>query len=79
MTEHNGGESDKKVPTLLGRLGNVFYWLGTGTAVLWVVLVVVVVAVGEEGDKLFWVGFFAVLAIVSWGTGRALRYILAGR
>ena len=74
-----GGEDDKIVPTLLERLGNVFYWLGTGTAVLWVVLVVVVVVVGEEGEKLLWVGLFAVLAIVSWGTGRALRYVLAGR
>jgi len=34
MTEHNGGEGDKKVPTLLERLGNVLYWLGAGIAVL---------------------------------------------
>jgi len=25
MTEHNGGEGDKKVPTLLGRLGTEFF------------------------------------------------------
>ena len=78
MTEHNGGEGDKKVPTLLERLGNLLYWLATGIAVLWVALGVVAVVVGEEGENLLWVGFFA-LAIISWGAGRALRYLLAGR
>lgn len=65
---------------LLARLGNVFYWLCTGVAVL--------IVIGGVGRAIFggsnnewWqdVGAGAAGAILFWGIGRAARYILAGR
>ncbi len=65
---------------VLARLGNVLYWLCTGVAVLSVL--------GGVGGAIFggtniewWQGFAAgaAVAIVFWGIGRAVRYVLAGR
>jgi len=60
------------------RLGNVLYWLGTVIAVL-CIGAAFTFASNEGREKWYAVGFFAVFAAVSWGIGRALRYVLAGK
>ncbi len=74
-----GGEDDKIVPTLLERLGNVLYWLGTGIAVLFFGISILIAFAGEGEQRWFSAIMAAVFAVASWGIGRALRYVLAGR
>ena len=62
---------------LLARLGNVIYWLFTGLAVLTGFLVVyAAIFKGENAGRLLQV---VVGAIVIWGIGWVIRYILAGK
>ncbi len=65
---------------MLARLGNVFYWLCTGVAVLFVLGGVYNAIFGGTNIE-WWQGFSAgaAIAIVFWGIGRAFRYVLAGR
>jgi len=62
----------------LSRLGNVLYWLCTGVAMVFGIVAILLVF-GRGDEKMLFVGFFAVLAIVVWLIGRAARYILAGK
>ncbi len=65
---------------MLARLGNVFYWLCTGVAVLFVLGGVLRAIFGGTNNE-WWqdLGAGAAIAIVFWGIGRAFRYVLAGR
>lgn len=62
---------------MAARLGDVLYWIGCGIAVFFV-LIFILVASNSGPDAPFYLGVYAVLAIVSWLIGRACRYILAG-
>lgn len=62
---------------LLARLGNVIYWLFTGLAVVWGVVGVITLISGQR-EAAEAVGGLA-LAIVFWGIGWVIRYILAGK
>ncbi len=73
MTEY-GNEA----PTLLGRLGNVLYWLGTSVAILLGGISVIVLVFGDKPERWLPCIFIAVVAAVFWGIGRTLRYFLAG-
>ncbi|MDA0991740.1 MAG: hypothetical protein O3A51_13440 [Verrucomicrobia bacterium] len=75
MTGREGGQTET---TPLQRLGHVFYWLAPCIAALYVVHSVALVVAGDR-DILFWAAFFAVIAVASWGIGRALRHVLEGR
>lgn len=60
------------------RLGNVLYWVGTGTAVLIVICGVAAVVTGARAaGTLMLVSLIA--AALIWGIGRAACYILSGR
>lgn len=66
---------------MLERLGNVLYWLGCTVAML-IALFAVGMYMAEahsRADGLFVTGFILAFALAAWLTGRALRYILAGR
>ncbi len=71
MTEGNG---------MLARLGNVFYWLSTGLAVLFALAGVYNAIIGGTNNE-WWqpLAVGAAFAIVFWGIGRAVRYVLAGK
>ena len=63
-------------------LGNVFYWIGSGLAILLLLAGVVSVVknwneLGLVYDVLLFV-MFVVTAGVVWAIGRMLRYALAG-
>jgi hypothetical protein len=60
---------------MLNRLANVIYWLCTATSILFAAGAVVVLVTSNE---LFGMVFCGVLAVGSYGVGRAVRYILAG-
>ena len=61
---------------MLGRLGNVLYWTGSGIAALFLFLTALHL-IGKQGD-LFLAILFAAVAVVAWLIGWALRYVLAG-
>jgi hypothetical protein len=61
---------------MIERLGNVVYWTGSGIAVLFLFLTALHL-VSKQGD-LFLTILFAVVAVVAWLIGWALRYVLAG-
>jgi hypothetical protein len=69
---------------MLARLGNVFYWMGCGLAVLaWVIAILMIYGdyahLGPpRSDFYFVLGLAAVTSIVIWLLGRAARYVLAG-
>jgi hypothetical protein len=67
---------------MVGRLGNVLYWLGcivAGLALLWgfgnfAVLISGSSMPGENGDQII---KSVAVAIAAWLVGRAIRYVLA--
>jgi hypothetical protein len=68
---------------MVARLGNVLYWLGCGTAVLfavWAFANVWVLMTGSTapGENAQHIVVSAVCAAFAWLTGRACRYVLAG-
>jgi hypothetical protein len=65
---------------MAARLGRVLYWLGCiiGAVVVLVVVAVAFINPGLAEDRGIIVGLGIVLGAISWGIGRALRYILAG-
>ena len=71
MTEGNG---------MLAWLGNVVYRLFTDGVVLFVIVCVSAATFHQDSNE-WWQSLIAcvAVAIVFWGTGRAARYILAGR
>ena len=68
------GESDGVIK-LLAWLGNLLYWLCTGVAVVLVLAGVYSVIFGQAEHF----GAVVVGAIVLWGIGRLVRYVLAGK
>jgi hypothetical protein len=64
---------------MLGRFGHVLYWVGCSVGALFLIAAVAGALVGRGEDRLFKVAMFAVIAGLSWITGRACRYVLAGR
>lgn len=65
---------------MAGRIGDVLYWLGSGIAVICLILAAIF-AWNRTGadDRLFAFVLFVVPGLLAWLTGRAARYILAGR
>ena len=63
---------------MLNRFANVVYWLCTGLAVLCAALAVAIV-INAKADDYFGTVFFAVMAPMFFGIGRAVRYVIAGR
>jgi hypothetical protein len=71
---------------MAARLGNVLYWLGCIVAVCWfaftMVFFVTMMVAGAHPEPLAVSAAvsagLAVLAVIPWGIGRGLRYILAG-
>ena len=61
---------------MLGRLGNVLYWTGSGIAALFLFLTALHL-VSKQSD-VFLAILFAAVAVVAWLIGWALRYVLAG-
>jgi hypothetical protein len=64
---------------MAARIGNVLYWLGCIVAAL-ILIADVAIYFGEgraHSDGVVFV-VFLIAAIISWGIGRAARYILAG-
>jgi hypothetical protein len=60
---------------MIERLGNVLYWTCCIAAMLAAAIAVVVLF----GTEKFLAIVFAVIALICYGVGRALRYILVGR
>jgi hypothetical protein len=63
---------------MLGRLALVVYWICTGFAVLCGVGAVLALANNNNHD-MFAVWLLAILGAVSFGIGRAVRYVVLGR
>jgi len=69
---------------MVARLGYVLYWIGCGFAALFILgtlLAVGMLIAGYSTDPLSTVaggGFCAIAALLCWGIGKALRYVLAG-
>jgi len=64
---------------MLERLGNVLYWLGcAGAAVVVGVSALIVSDAPHPISTTAWIAIF-VAAFLIWLTGRAIRYVLAGR
>ena len=63
---------------MLGRFGHVLYWVGCGVGALFLIAAVAGALLGGGEDRLSKVAAFAVIAGLSWITGRACRYVLAG-
>jgi len=63
---------------MLGRLANVIYWVCTGLAVL---CAIGAVAALPHGDRTDYFGsiFLAVLAVICFGVGRAVKYVVLGK
>ncbi len=63
---------------MLGRLANVVYWFCLGVAILCAVGALVALPTGEHSD--YWGSIvLGVLAIASYGFGRAILYVLSGK
>lgn len=62
---------------MASRLGMVLYWLGCGVAAILAVVAGYMAIEFPWNDKVL-AGAALALALASWLTGRALRYILAG-
>jgi hypothetical protein len=75
---------DEAEMTTLARLGMVLYWLGCGVACLCFIGALVSIGFGlanwtQNGPPgLFFGVVFAIAGVLSWLTGRACKYILAG-
>jgi hypothetical protein len=63
---------------VLSRLANVIYWIGCGFAVLFAAAAIGNFVRATPGDSISWI-LCALLAVLSFGVGRGVRYILAGR
>lgn len=65
---------------MIERLGNLVYWIGCGLAAAFVGFAIIFVATGANGQQ-WYIGFIMLvgLGLISWGIGRATRYVLAGR
>jgi hypothetical protein len=64
---------------MLGRLGNVFYWLGCIIAGVFIAGCVYALFAGANPSDANSVALiFGFLALIAYGIGRALRYILGG-
>lgn len=65
---------------MLARLGNLIYWLGCAAAALSVGGAgLFLMQTSENPADRFLPLFFAFTALALWLTGRAARYVLAGR
>ena len=62
---------------MAARLGNVLYWTACGLAVLLLVAAAATVLFGTGRDAPFIAAIEAVAAVVIWGIGLAIRYILS--
>jgi hypothetical protein len=61
----------------LHRLGIVFYWIGYALAILFAIVSLLYALNGLSfGSPISEAWIFAVLSVVSWLWGRAMRYIL---
>jgi hypothetical protein len=63
---------------MLARLGHVCGWIGSGLAVLLLILGGILRLSVSGPDGWVYAAFFVVSAALSYGAGRALRYIFAG-
>jgi len=67
---------------MLERLGKVLYWLGCGFAVLFAIGGIFAGVLDGRKDHSDQVAIFLILealALISWGIGKGLRYILCGK
>jgi hypothetical protein len=64
---------------VLGRLGDVLYWIGCILAAIVVVWGAVFCFGGEHAGDPYLFSIVAVAAFSIWVIGRALRYILSGK
>jgi hypothetical protein len=73
------GHMNFGVREMLGRLGNVLYWLGCITAGLTMAVGgFMVYADGGRSEDIFMLIVFGLIALAVWLLGRACRYVLAG-
>lgn len=70
---------------MAARLGIVLYWIGNIIAVLCLLVLAGLTALAATGGSPDWVGavilvafYLLPLAAISYGIGRACRYVLAG-
>lgn len=64
---------------MLERLGNVLYWLGMIVALLILSLPFIALLNGRSDSFFVVLGFSTIAALLSYGIGWSLRYILSGR
>lgn len=64
---------------MIERLGNVLYWLGCAIGVIFGALCCFGVFFGVGSERWITIIGAAIFAAVFWATGRACRYVLAGR
>jgi hypothetical protein len=65
---------------MLERLGDVLYWFGSGTAVVFLALGGALnLLIDHPGDRWFLLAICGICAAVAWLMGRACRYVLGGK